>query len=308
MGRPLNKSKFGNSIADGPQLIVKADIGAGEESCWIVDQPGSRTYTVSSVSGGLTPDRTGRARLQNEDITAPGQATLGVLPFGGPVGTTATATFTFTTGSSAILGAPFVPPTISVPGAGYFIGDTVTPLGGVFSLGAVYTVLLTTAGAGPGGIVLIAITVPGVYTVPAPTDGAAPGTTTPLSTLTGPGGGAEIFISWDTLAVAVTGGGSDYSTPPAVSGSPLLFAGTYAASLTAGAVTSIAVSTPGFFLAGPTVAPIIPVPVIASPGVIPVRVRTLQQHTLKTFDGDTFKWKLGVAAPTDGVEADVPFG
>ena len=35
------------------------DIGAGEELCWIMDQPGSRTYTVASVSGGGTPDRTG---------------------------------------------------------------------------------------------------------------------------------------------------------------------------------------------------------------------------------------------------------
>lgn len=298
MGRPLKKDKFGNSIADGPQLIVQADIGAGAESCWIVDQPGSRTYTVSSVSGGLTPDRTGRVRLQNEDIAAPGQATLGVLPFGGPVGTTATATFTFTIGTTL-----FTPPIVIFPGAGYVTGDTIAPTGGIFSTKMVFTV--TAAG---GFIIGLTVTTPGDYTVPAPTDGIVPTTSTPFTTLTGGGSGADIIISWEILAVVVTSGGSDYSTPPAVSGVPLLSPGTYVASLTAGAVTSIAVTTPGFFLAGPTIGPILPVPTIASPGVIPVRVRTLQQHTLKTFDGDTFKWKLGVAAPTDGVEVDIPFG
>ena len=83
MGRPLRKQNFGNTGDAGPQLTVRADLGAGEEDCWIEDQPGSRTYTVASVAGGATPLRTGRVKLQAGAITAPGQARLVVTPFGG---------------------------------------------------------------------------------------------------------------------------------------------------------------------------------------------------------------------------------
>ena len=83
MGRPLRKQNFGNTGDAGPQLLVRADIGAGEEDCWIEDQPGSRTYSVASVAGGATPTRTGRVKLQAGAITGVGQARLVVSPFGG---------------------------------------------------------------------------------------------------------------------------------------------------------------------------------------------------------------------------------
>ena len=83
MGRPLRKQNFGNTGDAGAQLQVHADIGAGEELCWVQDQPGSRTYTVASVAGGATPLRTGRVTLQAGAITAEGQARLVVTPFGG---------------------------------------------------------------------------------------------------------------------------------------------------------------------------------------------------------------------------------
>ena len=83
MGRPLRKQNFGNILDAGPQLQVRADLGVGEEDCWIVDQPGSRTYTVYSVAGGLTPARVGRVKLQAGAISAVGEARLVVSPFGG---------------------------------------------------------------------------------------------------------------------------------------------------------------------------------------------------------------------------------
>lgn len=306
MGRPLNKTKFGNPLTDGPQLIITADLGVGAESCWVVDQPGSRTYTLSSVAGGATPLRTGRARLQEATITAPGQANLTVLPFDGPVGVGATASLVYGIGS--IFTPPAVPLVPITSGTGYFIGDTVTPLGGVFSIPAVYTVTLTTTGGGPGGIVTLSLTTPGAYTVPSPSDGFVPGVFTPLATLTGAGSGADIAtIEWDTIGVTVTSGGSGYVSPPAVLAVGLLVSGSYSASLSGDAVSSISVSSPGFFFQGPTAAPITPSLCVGAPAVEMELARTVNQHQIKTFDGRTYKWELGVTAPTNGVEIDVPF-
>jgi len=122
MGRPLRKQNFGNSGDAGDQLVVSADIGAGEEDCWIMDQPGSRTYTVASVSGGGTPDRTGRVKLQADTVSAEGEARLEVTPFDGVANVTALGTIP-DLGSASITTGDV---TITNGGSGYTVAPIVT--------------------------------------------------------------------------------------------------------------------------------------------------------------------------------------
>ena len=137
MGRPLRKANFGNTADANNQLQILADIGAGAELCWIMDQPGSRTYTVASVAGGSTPTRTGRAKLQATPVTSVGQARMEVTAFGA-AGSTADAT--------ATLGG--VTATVGATGAGYVVADTLTVVGGTQTEAAIFDVndLSTVAG------------------------------------------------------------------------------------------------------------------------------------------------------------------
>ena len=55
MGRPLNKRVFGDPAVDaGNQLYIQADIGAGEELCFIESQSGTAKFHVVADSGGAT--------------------------------------------------------------------------------------------------------------------------------------------------------------------------------------------------------------------------------------------------------------
>lgn len=197
MGRPLRKQNFGNIEDADFQLQVRADIGNSEEDCWIVDQPGSRTYTVSSVAGGGTPDRTGRVRLQQGTITAEGQARQTVTPYDGVPNVQATATVTVDTGALDVV-------TITEGGTGYSVAPAVV-----------------VGGNGTGGAATAVIT-NGVVT-----------------------------------AINITNGGSDYTN----------------ANLT---------------LDAPAVG-----------GAIEY-TRTLLQHTVKTWEGNVYTWKLGETASVDG--------
>lgn len=122
MGRPLRKQNFGNSADAGDQLVVSADIGAGEEDCWIMDQSGSRTYTVASVAGGATPTRTGRVKLQAGAVSAEGEARLAVTPFDGVANVTALASVPALGGAAITTGDV----TIDNAGSGYSVAPTVT--------------------------------------------------------------------------------------------------------------------------------------------------------------------------------------
>jgi len=201
MGRPLRKQNFGNTSDAGPQLLIQADIGAGEEACWINDQPGSRTYTVSSVAGGGTPTRTGRVKLQEGAIAAEGQARLEVSPFDGVANVQAVASVPALGGASITTGDVV----ITNGGTGYSVAPTVT------------------------------------------IDGD--GTTDPTATAT--------IVGGIVTAITVTGGSADHN-----------------------AVT-VTLSAP------------------AAGGTIQY-ARTLLQHVVKTWEGNTYSWKLGVTANAVG--------
>lgn len=83
MGRPLNKKYFGNPTGAGNQIVVQADLGSGVVPGWIVRQKGTRTYDVTDGVDTL------RCRLV-ETITGPGEATISVATFAGPIETTYT--------------------------------------------------------------------------------------------------------------------------------------------------------------------------------------------------------------------------
>ena len=369
MGRPLRKANFGNTTGANNQLQVLADIGAGAELCWIMDQPGSRTYTVASVAGGATPSRTGRAILQGTAITGIGQAQLEVSPFGA-AGNTANGTTT--------LGA--VTATVGATGAGYVIADTLTVVGGTQTEAAIFDVndLSTVAGqdetditvftggdgvggtaavigdvytmdegstvrvdnidgngdvteftvltastsgivgnnqvvsyasllSGTGDNILFAMTMAtatqgvfdvtvtatdGSYTV-VPADPAA-------TTTGGAGSGTTLDVDYGVATVVITDGGSGYVGAPAVTftgGGGTLAAGT--AVLTADAVTSVTMTVPG---SGYTTPPAV---TFAAPAVGGSELAyTILQHRVKTWEGNTYSWKLDVAAAAAG-EADL---
>ena len=162
MGRPLKKLNFGDTSTAGPKLVVMADIGAGSEACWIVDQPRSNAYNLASVSGGATPDRTGLARFVSS-VSGVGEMEMEILPF---VGATATATATVTLSSATPTG--FFGPL----GGGYTPGDVLTLVGGTATTSATVTVLsVTTAPPGPPFFILTgaptaySITIPGDYSI-----------------------------------------------------------------------------------------------------------------------------------------------
>ena len=53
MGRPVNKRKFGDPVTTaGNQFYIQADIGAGEEQCFIVKQRATKRFRVESVASG----------------------------------------------------------------------------------------------------------------------------------------------------------------------------------------------------------------------------------------------------------------
>lgn len=136
MGRPINKRNFGN-ILDDTGLTLIADIGAGNEACWIVRQTGTRKYLVSSVAGGVTPTRSGVIRLQEADPSAQGEGQLDVSPFGAGSGD----------GDLEISIQDLVAVTATVAVAGdtdYDIGDILTVQGGNQSEEAVFDIDATT--------------------------------------------------------------------------------------------------------------------------------------------------------------------
>ena len=150
MGRPLRKQNFGNTGNAGPQLLVRANIGGeAAEDCWIVDQPGSRVYTVSSLAGGTTPLRTGRVKLQQGTITAEGQARLSVTPYDGVPNVQATADATIGEGdvsgfASLVGGSGYsVAPSVVVSGDGTGATATTTIVGG-----SVTVINITNGGSG----------------------------------------------------------------------------------------------------------------------------------------------------------------
>ena len=122
MGRPIKKQNFGNVANADNQLQCDADLGAGVEKCWIMEQVGSRKYMVASVSGGGTPDRTGRVTLQQSEPAAPGEARLAVTPFDGVANVTAI-------GDAVITAGEVTDVTVTNGGSGYSTAPTVTITG-----------------------------------------------------------------------------------------------------------------------------------------------------------------------------------
>lgn len=276
MGRPLRKQNFGNVADAGAQLQLLADLGVGEELCWIMDQPGSRTYTVASVAGGATPTRTGRVKLQQAAIAGVGEARMEVTPYDGVANVTATATATMS----------LITPAINAAGTGYSVSDVLTVDGGT---GISATITVDTIG-GSGEVTGFTLTTSGDYSVlPTLTANAVTG-----------GGGAGATFDFDAavLDITITAGGSGYSVAPTVT---VAGAATATATISGGAVNSITVTDGG---SGYTSVPAVTISAPAAGGTVEY-ARTLLQHTVKTWEGNSYKWKLGVAAAASG-EADLP--
>jgi len=96
-------------------------------------------------------------------------------------------------------------------------------------------------------------------------------------------------------SITVTVGGSGYTTAPNVVISGDGTGATATAVLTAGVVTSITVDTGGAGYTSATIAIDVP----AAGGVVE-KARTLLTHVVKTFEGSTYRWELGVNANNIG--------
>lgn len=76
MGKAISKKWFGDPLLDGPQIVGKANFGAGEVDAWIVKQSCSRGYVftngVSTMKCSLT-----------DQVPSLGQARITVVPYGG---------------------------------------------------------------------------------------------------------------------------------------------------------------------------------------------------------------------------------
>ena len=128
MGRPLNKRNFGNITDPGPQLECFADIGGGEELCWIQSQRGTNKFNLASVAGGATPTREGIARLANEAV--------GAVSLNNMVVTVQIADGATGTGETLTASMEADAVSINAIGAGYAVSDVLTLTGGTFSSAA----------------------------------------------------------------------------------------------------------------------------------------------------------------------------
>ena len=169
MGRPVNKRYFGDPAAKaGEQFYVRADIGAGEEQCFIVKQRATLRFRVESVASGDQAD----VYLVNgpAEVTGPG---FGYMEAGNA-------------GSNVEVESA----TINAGGTGYTDGDVLTVSGGT-GTAATLTVQET------GGVVdSVVVTTTGDYSV-APSN--------PVSVTGGTGAGATFdlaFNSTDDVYVA----------------------------------------------------------------------------------------------------------
>jgi len=368
MGRPLRKQNFGNTSQSNNQLQVLADIGAGTELCWIMDQPGSRTYTLASVVGGSTPTRTGRAKLQLADPSAVGEAQLDVSVFGVSAGDG--------TAEVSILNLSAASAVVTTTGSGYNVGDAIdTNAGGTFSVAAGWTVndISTVAGqteadfsvftggdagggtasvvldvytmddgstvrvdaidgngdvteftvltastsgivgdtqvvsfasqlSGTGDNILFDMTMEtatqGIFDV---ADGAAGVYTVlpinPSATSTAGGGsGATLTVSWGINALTIDTAGTGYTTGAVVSvtgGNGTLSVASVGGT---GDITGMTIDTAG---TGHAIDDQITIE-----GVGTEHAKTILQHVVKTWEGNTYSWKLDVAAAVTG-EADL---
>lgn len=146
MGRPLNKKNFGDTAMGGFQLQVTADIGVGAEPCWVMEQNGSRTYTVTAEADS---NRFGRVILQGTAVSAVGEATMDVTRFDGVANVQATADVNLTTGAVTSL-------TITNGGSGYTSVPNVVISGdgtgatatAVLTAGVVTAINVTAGGSG----------------------------------------------------------------------------------------------------------------------------------------------------------------
>lgn len=120
MGRPVNSRKFGNpATTDGNQFYMMADVGAGVEQCFIVNQKGTKLFTVEAVSNGTQA----RVRMVDtpSDVTGIG---FGYIEAGGAGSNKEAETAT-----------------VAGEGAGYSVTDTVTLAGATTGTAATYDVV-----------------------------------------------------------------------------------------------------------------------------------------------------------------------
>ena len=268
MGRPINPKKIGELIDAGEQIRVVGilEIGTGLEELYITEQASATRYKCADPSD----TRTGIITLQQATPVTEGEGRIEVSPFGA---STATATATMkVNGFSKISG-----------GTGYTVNDILTVSGGSPNTSAQIQVVAVSSGIITSFVGIDS----GDYD-------ALP--TNPVSVTGGTGSGATFNLTWGVLAITVTDGGSGYDDPPAITITGAGGSGaTGTATLTGDAVDTISVDSPG---TGFTVAA-----AVAIEGSKEF-ARIIHTNNVKTFEGNTYTYRLDVAAAAIG-EADI---
>lgn len=265
MGRPLQKRFFSDPSSPGAQLRLFANLGSGSVLCHILEQKGTGKYIVAETGGTAE----GVIYLVDNNTPDVGEGYIQVSRYvpGTEVAVAGAVTYTVV----SLVGVESL-------GQGYTAGDTVTVAGGDANTAAVITV---DSVDGDGGVTSASLTTAGDYN-------SVPRTVVVQDSTSGSGVGASFQLDYGVLAVAVSDGGSGYTSAPSVQLVDNYGTGVdLTATLTADEVSGFTVNNAGSGFrqrSNPTVN------VVGELASTLEYARVINQYQVKTFSNNTYVW------------------
>lgn len=271
MGRPLQKQKYLG--ANAPHQIQSTIWGAKDTSAtagFLARQNSDDRFLTTTVNG------TSLTTFVNTAPTAPGQCTVKFFPANSSVGSGAVL--------SPLMALNAV--TLVNPGTGYTANSTIHLVGGTSSNAATISVDTIT---GNGAVATFHI-----VATPNQNYSALPANAANVQVTGGSGTGASFNTSFNLANVAITAGGSGYTTANIVIEGGNGNGAHATATLTANVITAVTVTAAG---AGYTA---IPTVVVEAELGTTEYVKHLASYRVITQSGRVYRWlPNGVAVPPD---------
>lgn len=279
MGRPINYNKIGgdtSQVGNQLQFLAWFDGEGAAETAWLEKQTGVSRFKLVAEADS---DRRQEFYISEADPSEVGEAALKVLPF--------------STDTNAELTVDhLVVSDVEIATAGSDINEvdgtyTVTVVGGTFDTAATLTVTVTT-----GAVTAVSIAGGGEYITSATNPVSVTGLTTDGSTVL-----PTFNVEFGLGTVTVVDGGSGYSSAPSINvltDDTLSVDPAFTVALSGDAINTVTVDTAG---AGFTV---IPELLAGFPEGSVEYVRSIQQHRVKTYEGNIYQYDVETVAQSPG--------